>query len=127
MKVSYPSPPDPANSVDSHRQHKKHLIFLQSEAKELTLAVSTAIEAGYRHFDCAHCYQNEDTIGAALSQQISDGRVKREDLFIASKVGVALLLLLPWLVPSSGVAGIADDLIPPCCPVCRVVLFQTHF
>ena len=38
-----------------------------------------------------------------------------------------LLLLLPWLVPSSGVAGIADDLIPPCCPVCRVVLFQPHF
>ena len=36
------------------------------------------------------------------------------------------LLLLPWLVQSSGVAGIADDLIHPCCPVCRVVLFQTH-
>ena len=31
-----------------------------------------------------------------------------------------LLLLLPWLVPSSVVAGIADDLIYPCCPVCRV-------
>ena len=42
--------------------------------------------------------------------------------------GVALIILLhPWLVPSSGVAGIADDLIPPCCPVCLVVLFQTHF
>ena len=37
------------------------------------------------------------------------------------------LLLLPWLVPSSGVAGIADDLIPPCCPVCRVFRFQTNF
>ena len=35
-------------------------------------------------------------------------------------------ILLPWLFPSPGVAGIADDLIPPCCPVCRVVLFQTH-
>ena len=32
-------------------------------------------------------------------------------------------LLHPWLVPSSGVAGIADDLIPPCCPVCCVVFF----
>ena len=41
-------------------------------------------------------------------------------------VSVQLLkkLLLPWLVPSSGVAGIADDRIPPCCPVCRVVLFH---
>ena len=37
-----------------------------------------------------------------------------------------LLLLLPWLVPSSGVAGIADDGIPPCCPVCCLVVFQTH-
>ena len=34
------------------------------------------------------------------------------------------LLLHPWLVPSSGVAGIADDLIPPFCPVCWVFLFQ---
>ena len=33
----------------------------------------------------------------------------------------------PWsssLSSSAGVAGIADDLIPPCCPVCCVVLFQ---
>ena len=35
-------------------------------------------------------------------------------------------VLLPWLVPSSGVAGIADDGIPPSCPVCCFVLFQTH-
>ena len=32
-------------------------------------------------------------------------------------------LLRPWLVPSSGVAGIADDLIRPFCPVCCVVFF----
>ena len=36
-------------------------------------------------------------------------------------------ILHPWLVPSSGVAGIADDGIPPCCPVCCLVFFQTHF
>ena len=35
-----------------------------------------------------------------------------------------LLLLHPWLVPSSGVAGIADQLLPPFCPVCCVGLFQ---
>ena len=33
-----------------------------------------------------------------------------------------LLLLLPWLVPSSGVAGIDDDGIPPCRPVCCLVV-----
>ena len=35
-----------------------------------------------------------------------------------------LLLLRPWLIPSSGVAGIADDLIAPCCPVCCVAIFE---
>ena len=49
------------------------------------------------------------------------------DIICAYDLQVGCILLLPWLVPSSGVAGIADDLIPPCCPVCRVVLFQTHF
>ena len=38
---------------------------------------------------------------------------------------VSLLLLLPWLVPSSGVAGITDHLLPTCCPVCCVVFFQS--
>ena len=42
-------------------------------------------------------------------------------------IHVPPLLRLPWLAPSSGVAGIADDRIPPCCLVCHVVLFQTHF
>ena len=36
---------------------------------------------------------------------------------------VQFYLLRPWLVPSSGVAGVAGDLIPPCCPVCCVVFF----
>ena len=35
-----------------------------------------------------------------------------------------IYLLRPWLVPSSGVTGIADDLIPPWCPVSCVVPFQ---
>ena len=41
-----------------------------------------------------------------------------------SKITVSSFLLRYWLVPSSGVAGIADGLIPPCCPVYCVVLFQ---
>ena len=41
--------------------------------------------------------------------------------------GELVSLLLPsgpWLVPSSGVAGIADDRIPACCPVCCLVLLK---
>ncbi|VDM22452.1 unnamed protein product [Hydatigera taeniaeformis] len=42
--------------------------------------------AGYRHIDCAHLYQNEEAIGGVLESWIDDGKLKREDLFITSKV-----------------------------------------
>lgn len=47
-----------------------------------TQAVLTAIEAGCYHIDCAAIYKNEKAVGKALSQTT----VKREDLFITSKL-----------------------------------------
>lgn len=49
-------------------------------------AVKTAIRAGYRMVDTANDYGNEHEIGEALTELLKAGEVKREDLFIQSKL-----------------------------------------
>ena len=53
---------------------------------QIANAVSGAVKSGYRMLDCASVYQNEDQIGMVLSDLFSQGAVKRDDLFITSKV-----------------------------------------
>jgi alcohol dehydrogenase (NADP+) len=58
----------------------------KSAKGEVYEVVRKAIEIGYRHFDCASFYGNEAEIGNAISDAINQGEVKREDLWITSKL-----------------------------------------
>ncbi len=50
-------------------------------------AVRIGLEAGYRHFDTAQAYHNEQHLGAALK----DSRLKRQEVFITTKIRTANL------------------------------------
>ena len=49
-------------------------------------AIKYAISKGYRHIDTALLYDNEKEVGNAVRAKIQDGTVKREELFITTKV-----------------------------------------
>jgi len=53
---------------------------------EVYQAVLWALEAGYRHIDCAAIYQNEKEVGDALKKAFKDGIVTREDVWVTSKL-----------------------------------------
>jgi len=57
--------------------------LLEDQATE---AVASAIDLGYRHLDCAHIYDNESYVGAAIQQKIETGQVTREELWVTSKL-----------------------------------------
>merc|ERR1712002_58525 len=57
-----------------------------SEKGKVKEAVEHAITKGYRNVDAAWIYGNEGEVGEAIEAKINDGTVKREELFIATKL-----------------------------------------
>ncbi|CCD63507.1 NADP-dependent oxidoreductase domain-containing protein [Caenorhabditis elegans] len=58
----------------------------QSNAEDVISAVKAAVKNGYSLIDTASGYNNEEFIGTAIKEVIAEGVVKREDLFITTKV-----------------------------------------
>ncbi|CAG4949229.1 unnamed protein product [Parnassius apollo] len=62
---------------DNNRDLKKN---------EIENAVKWAIDAGYKHIDTAFVYDTEDKVGSAINKKVAEGVVKREDLFVTTKL-----------------------------------------
>ena len=59
----------------------------QNKNSEATVnSVYQAIKTGYRHIDTAAIYGNEREVGIAIKKAIAEGIVKREDLFVTTKL-----------------------------------------
>lgn len=50
------------------------------------LATKAALEVGFRHFDCAERYRNEEAVGEAMQDVFKAGAVQRSDVFITTKL-----------------------------------------
>lgn len=75
-------------SLNSGSGHMPALGFgtLISDAAETITATRDALEAGFRHFDCAERYRNEREVGEALRETLAAGRLAREDIFVTTKL-----------------------------------------
>lgn len=54
--------------------------------EDIAEAVKGAISVGYRHIDCAAVYGNEHLIGATFREVLDSGLIKREELWVTSKL-----------------------------------------
>ena len=56
------------------------------DAAVMNAATKAALEAGFRHFDCAERYRNEREVGEVLQAGLAAGWIVREDIFITTKL-----------------------------------------
>jgi alcohol dehydrogenase (NADP+) len=49
-------------------------------------ATKTALEVGFRHFDCSERYRNEQAVGEAMEEVFKAGTARRQDVFVTTKV-----------------------------------------
>ncbi|GAB7066242.1 aldo/keto reductase [Mycobacterium hodleri] len=59
---------------------------LVSDSRKTREATVAAVEVGFRHLDCAERYRNEAEVGLALKDLLGSGAIRREDLFVTTKL-----------------------------------------
>ncbi|MFY9768135.1 MAG: aldo/keto reductase [Mycobacterium sp.] len=57
-----------------------------SDRTQTRNAVKAAVKVGFRHLDAAERYRNEAEVGAALKELFTDGTVRRDELFVTTKL-----------------------------------------
>ncbi|KAI6229980.1 hypothetical protein M3Y99_01106100 [Aphelenchoides fujianensis] len=60
--------------------------WLTPDHEQLKAALRAALECGYRYIDTASRYENEHVIGEVLQEFYDAGKLKREDVFITTKL-----------------------------------------
>ncbi|KAG9245230.1 NADP-dependent oxidoreductase domain-containing protein [Calycina marina] len=73
---------------DKHLMPRIHLGLYQTSGRETSEAVTAALEAGYRGFDSAEWYGNEEAAGRAIGRFIENNTqgVKREHIWFTTKL-----------------------------------------
>lgn len=61
-------------------------VFKAKEGDEVVQAVKSAIRTGYRSVDTASAYRNEEGVGQGVREALQENGLRREELFITSKV-----------------------------------------
>jgi diketogulonate reductase-like aldo/keto reductase len=49
-------------------------------------AVRNSLQVGFRQFDCAERYRNEEHVGEAMREVFREGKIRREDVFVGTKL-----------------------------------------
>jgi alcohol dehydrogenase (NADP+) len=49
-------------------------------------AVRSSLQAGFRQFDCAERYRNEEHVGEAMQAVFKEGGIQRKDVFVGTKL-----------------------------------------
>ena len=70
-----------------------YFMLFQNFLESVVAQCISAIDIGYRHFDTAWHYNTEEGLGIAITNKIADGTIKREDLFVTTKVVSVILYL----------------------------------